>query len=160
MKKLPALLLSVLLILACLPASVLASPAQEPGKETDKHLSPSEILGEIAENPDYIPGDTDIFDSGVPYPQPDEEKPRDTGKLILHGIIGLVILVAIAALISGLTGDRQRRKNRSAPPESPQPRIHPPEHPPVKPVFCTNCGKPIPPTDRFCPHCGSPQDVR
>ena len=67
-----------------------------------------------------------------------------TNSLIL-GIIGLFFGIIIGGIFFLLAYANLG--------EQPQPR--PPQQQPQK--FCVNCGKPISPYDRYCPHCGKEQ---
>ena len=138
MKKFTAAFLLFSLLLLCIPVS--ASPQEAPIR-----LALSDKLEALAREeqeevivPSFYDPDNPLFQG------PRTSSAPDTGKLILYGVIGLIILIAVAVMLWGCLG---RRKN---PPDSASPSRR----------VCPYCGTSLGPSDRFCPGCGAPNHRR
>ena len=145
MKKFTAALLLFSLLFLCIPVS--ASPQQaQRGPALSDELNA--LAGEAQEEaivPSFYDPDNPLFQG------PQMSSGPDTGKLILYGVIGLIILIAAAVMLWGCLG---HRKN---PPAS---RHGDSGAGSASGGLCPYCGRPLRPTDRFCPGCGAPRPRR
>jgi hypothetical protein len=126
---------------------VKAPPPREPVEEPPPIEEPPE---EDPEEPEEPPPPPPPAEKPPEPPPPTEAKEEEPPAWILPAAIGggvFVILVVI--LIIFLT--RKRTTPMAAEPTHPEP-LRPSEE--EEKVFCTNCGKQIPPEATFCPYCG------
>ena len=161
MKKALALLLSTLICVVCVPFAAFA--AGEPGVLAFQPLALSDELEKVADGqtqgrPQQAAAEVpEFYDPDNPYFNGPQEKDHpDIGKIILHSLIGLVILVAVIVIIRGCLPSRKKPNQPPVPRQSDEYAYRrPANEQPEGTLYCTNCGKLITAEDRFCPYCGA-----
>jgi len=133
-------------------------------RKAAKARPPRERIEEPAEPPVEVPPEEEDPEEPEepPPPTPPEEKPpgppppveteqAEPPAWILPAAVGGGVVVILVVILIIFTA-RRRKAPLAAEPTIPEP-IRPAEE--KETVFCTNCGKQIPPEATFCPYCGN-----
>jgi len=125
-----------------------AAPPRKPAEEPPPIEEPPEEDPEEPEEPPPPPPPTEKPPEPPPPAEAQQEEPP---AWILPAAIGGGVLVIFVVILFIFLA-RRRRTPMAAEPTVPEP-IRPSEE--KETVFCTNCGKQIPPESKFCPYCGN-----